>query len=257
MRLVSLALRVPEFLGTRSGLATLACAALALALWLLPHAAADIYDALIVRMTSKWYAAVLRRLEPGSRVLDVGIGTAGALVHRGNARTVRERRLAVVGIDYEACYVEKAKRAVAAAGLADLVSVRCESVYDVPALRAELAGASRFDVRFDAVYFSGSLALVPDAPAALKCAAAVLRPGGLVYVTQTFQRRRVPLLAWLKPLLRHVTSVDFGRLTYHSEVAEIVERAGMELVEDAPVAGSIDNGWQSARLLVLRARKAE
>ena len=43
---------------------------------------ADIYDALIVHMTARWYAAVLERLRArgsGARVLDVGIGTASAL----------------------------------------------------------------------------------------------------------------------------------------------------------------------------------
>ena len=241
--------------GSPTGLATLAVVIVALAFFLLPHAAADLYDVLIVHMTAKWYAAVLERLEPGSRVLDVGIGTAGALVRAPNPRTVRDRHLSVVGLDYEACYVAKAKLAIAAAGLSDAVSVHCESVYDVPRLRAKIVGARRFD----AVYFSGSLTLMPDPAAALKCVAGVLEPHGLVYVTQTYQLRRVPVwhtaVAALKPLLRHLTSVDFGRLTYLSEVHAIVERAGMELVEDVPVPGSIDNFTQSARLLVLRPRK--
>ncbi|MEA3641327.1 MAG: SAM-dependent methyltransferase, partial [Lamprobacter sp.] len=36
-----------------------------------------IYDALILRLTSQWYAEVLRRLPEGAAMLDVGIGTAG------------------------------------------------------------------------------------------------------------------------------------------------------------------------------------
>ena len=84
----------------------------------------------------------LERLEPGSRVLDVGIGTAGALVRAPNPRTVRDRHLSVVGLDYEACYVAKAKLAIAAAGLSDAVSVHCESVYDVPRLRPNVSTSS-------------------------------------------------------------------------------------------------------------------
>ena len=37
-----------------------------------------IYDAIILRMTEKWYQSVLERVEDGSMVLDVGVGTGGA-----------------------------------------------------------------------------------------------------------------------------------------------------------------------------------
>jgi hypothetical protein len=42
---------------------------------------------------------------------------------------------------------------------------------------------------FDAVYFSGSISLMPDPVAALHATAKLLKAGGKIYVTQTFQRR--------------------------------------------------------------------
>ena len=51
------------------------------------------------------------------------------------------------------------------------------------------------------------------------------------------------------------TSVDFGRLTYFAEVARIAAAAGMEVVEDAPVPGSIDTASQTARLVVLKQKR--
>ena len=47
----------------------------------------------------RWYQAVFQRLQRGDRILDVGIGTASALVK--NKEEILERRLSVVGIDYE------------------------------------------------------------------------------------------------------------------------------------------------------------
>jgi hypothetical protein len=38
-----------------------------------------IYDAVILRMTEKWYRTVLQRLPDGAVVLDVGVGTGGTL----------------------------------------------------------------------------------------------------------------------------------------------------------------------------------
>ena len=37
---------------------------------------AKVYDIAIVHVTSTWYKAILDRLDEGSVVLDVGIGTA-------------------------------------------------------------------------------------------------------------------------------------------------------------------------------------
>jgi hypothetical protein len=48
-------------------------------LWPLCKFRAFVYDALILKLTTKWYEVVLCRLDEGSIVLDVGIGTAGAL----------------------------------------------------------------------------------------------------------------------------------------------------------------------------------
>ena len=43
-------------------------------------ASAAVYDVLIVKMTSKWYASVLKDLDRSSTLLDVDIGTATACV---------------------------------------------------------------------------------------------------------------------------------------------------------------------------------
>ena len=36
-----------------------------------------IYDKLILNMTEVWYRAVLTRLKKDSKILDIGVGTAG------------------------------------------------------------------------------------------------------------------------------------------------------------------------------------
>mmetsp|Transcript_5388 Transcript_5388/g.10585 ORF Transcript_5388/g.10585 Transcript_5388/m.10585 type:complete len:242 (-) Transcript_5388:79-804(-) len=215
------------------------------ALWhILPTARADIYDLLLARTTASWYAAVLPRQDPGSRLLDVGIGTATALVR--NKEIISQQHLSVVGIDPEREYVTKATRVIAHAGLGDAVKVHCLSIFQ-PGLRAAFAGKARFD----AAYFSGSLPLMPDPAAALRCAAAMIKPGGKLYITQTFQNVPSPLMARLKPLLRRFTSVDFGRVAYAADVQTMAARAGLVVLEDSPLPGSVDTGWQTARLVVL------
>jgi len=145
-------------------------------------------------MTQVWYAEVISRLEDGSKVLDIGIGTGTALVN--NRAAVVKKRLTFVGVDYEPAYVDKCQRNAKAAQVQDNLSAICASVYDEHL--GDLVGTG-----FDAVYFSGSISLMPDPVGALHATAKLLKKkGGVIYITQTFQRRGTFLLAWVKPMLK-------------------------------------------------------
>ena len=82
---------------------------------------------------------------------------------------------------------------------------------------------------------------------------------GRTFQKATFKRTLLlaPVLAWLKPMLRRFTSVDFGKLTYAEEVQQIADAAGLEILEDKPVPGSVDNQWQTARLVVMADKKSK
>ena len=138
-------------------------------------ASAAVYDVLIVKMTSKWYASVLKDLEKSSTLLDVGIGTATAL--RNNKSLVEAKDLRVAGVDYDARYIKAAERRVAKdAKLRDRVSVVCASVYDGQVLAA-LRPKGGFDAAYS--YFGAARftqASTPDRWPALVAAAA--RRGG-------------------------------------------------------------------------------
>ena len=56
--------------------------------------------------------------------------------------------------------------------------------------------------------------------------AALLKPGGKIYITQTFQRRALPGMSVVKPLMKYCTTIDFGQLVFEPEAVGFVERAG-------------------------------
>ncbi|HEX8271074.1 MAG TPA: class I SAM-dependent methyltransferase [Longimicrobiaceae bacterium] len=176
-----------------------------------------VYDALILRLTSRWYAEVLRRVPEGAALLDVGIGTAGALL--ANADAVRRKRLRVVGVDVDADYLARARRRLGDALLGDRVEVRLESVYD------HRGGP------YDAVYFSGSFMLLPEPERALRHCGALLSPGGRIFFTQTLQTKPARWLEILKPMLKRLTTIDFGRVTYEDDFRAQLRAAGLELEE--------------------------
>jgi len=176
-----------------------------------------VYDRLISGMTTDWYREVLSRIPDGSRVLDVGIGTGAALAH--SAATVVEKDLEVVGLDIDADYLGRCRKEVAKAGLAGRVTPLLASVYD------------HDDGPYDAVYFSASLMLLPDPVAAIAHVSRLLAPGGRLFATQTFHHKRSRLIEWGKPLLQHVTTIEFGRVTYEDEFRQAFSAAGAEIVE--------------------------
>lgn len=179
------------------------------------RARAALYDAAIVGMTRDWYRAVLQRLPVGTRVLDVGIGTGSALM--ANADLVIRRDLHIVGIDVDPAYVARCRTRLARLDLLDHIAVRLESVYEHRA------------VAYDAVYFSGSFMLLPDPVAALRHVSSLLTPTGRLWFTQTIEHGRSPVLERVKPLLRRLTTIDFGRVTYEPAFRAVLDAAGAAL----------------------------
>ena len=199
-----------------------------------------IYDRFVVGMTSDWYRAVLSRLPKGARVLDVGIGTGAALAR--SADLVRAKKLEVVGLDIDPDYLRRCRAELLRAGLAGQVEPVFSSVYD------HRGGP------YDAVYFSASLMLLPDPAAAIAHVAQLVAPDGRVFATQTFQHRRSPLLERVKPMFRHLTTIQFGRVTYEEEFRRAFAEAGVDLVELVTLRG---RRHYSYRLAVARLRDDE
>lgn len=194
-----------------------------------------LYDRLLVGTTAAWYREVLDRLPDGASVLDVGIGTGAAMARSANL--VRSKGLRIVALDIDRDYLDRCRDEMARAGLSEHVTPWLMSVYD------HRGGP------YDAVYFSASLMLLPDPVAAVAHVAAQLAPDGRLFATQTFQHVRSPLLERAKPLIRHVTTIDFGRVTYEDEFRRVLADAGMELMELTTMS---DIRWASYRLAVAR-----
>jgi ubiquinone/menaquinone biosynthesis C-methylase UbiE len=192
-----------------------------------------IYNRALLPLTSRWYEAVLKRVPKGARMLDVGIGTGGALLN--NKELLREKGIRVVGIDIDPDYVRRCRKAVEEQGLEDLVDVQLVSIYSFK------------EDGFDAVYFSASFMLLPEPKGALRHVCSLLSDAGRVYFTQTIEERRSLLLEKGKPLLKILTTIDFGKVTYESDFLETVDVAGLEVLENTSLGG---NKSRSSRLFV-------
>lgn len=181
---------------------------------------AQIYNAVIAQMTSQWYAAVLSDLPAHSTVLDVGIGTAGALLKNNNV--IVQKSLSIYGVDVSKQYMEAARRAVSSNKLEEHVHIVCQSIYDVPSIQTWLRKSSGKAV-VDAVYFSGSFSLLPDPLEALNAAQQLLKPGGTIYITQTYASSLSRMGEITKPLIKYFTTIDFGQLVSNEKAMKLFE----------------------------------
>ena len=197
------------------------------------RARARIYDRAIVGLTAGWYRAVLERLPQGCRLLDVGIGTGSALL--ANAGVLVAKDIHVTGIDIDAAYIARCRRAVAQRGLTERIDARLESVYD------------HHGGPYDAAYFSASFMLLPDPGAALLHVRTLLAGPACIYFTQTFEHRPSRVVERVKPLLRAVTTIDFGRVTYERDFRRVLEAGGVTLEEFV----KLDNGKRRSSVLAV------
>jgi SAM-dependent methyltransferase len=202
--------------------------------WHVTHGAvrAWLYDRMLMGLTAGWYREVLVRVPDEAALLDIGIGTGSAIAR--NAKLVRKKRLRILGLDIDRDYLARCGKVLEKAGLSEYVTTRLTSVYDH---RGGL---------YDAGYFSASLMLLPDPVRAIKHISAQLTPAGCIFFTQTFHHGRSFLIERVKPMLHHVTTIHFGRVTYEEDFMQVLEHSGLELVEFTTLGNGMGASYRLA-----------
>ena len=158
------------------------------------------YQRHIYDLTRKFYLIGRDRLlaslpiKPGASVLEMGCGTGRNLVKLGHSAP--DARLH--GVDVAGVMIDTAARALDRAGLGNRV-------------RLAQAGGQGFDpeatfglARFDVIYFSYVLSMIPDWRPVVERALAQLAPGGMLAVVDFGDQQQAPkwrrrlLLGWLR-----------------------------------------------------------
>ncbi|OQS07400.1 hypothetical protein THRCLA_00593 [Thraustotheca clavata] len=193
-----------------------------------------IYDAIIVKLTTEWYRVVLDALPAKTTMLDVGIGTGKALLN--NRSLLVSKEISVDGVDYDKDYVVDCKANVVQSKMNEQIQVFHASIYDYDTT-----------TKYDAVYFSASLMIMPDPVQAIKHTLSFLRPNGHVFVTLTVQTKVSWFIKMFKPLLKFFTTIDFGSVTYESDLLLTFQRAGLKILHERCLNGSTRTSTRSYR----------
>lgn len=159
-------------------------------------------------------------------VLEVGCGTARNLIalHRVAPH------LSLYGVDAAEVMLETAQQSIAQAGCGGSIQL-------AQGLAQELDATSMFgrSERFDVIFFSYALSMIPSWQDALKVALAHLKPGGRLYIVDFWDQAELP--HGFAALLRRWLAL-FGvhhRPALHAYLHEQAERTGAALTIE-PVA---------------------
>lgn len=227
-----------------------AAAVLCLAFW------AGVIEVFFHWLTNRWYGAVVQKLPPGSRLLDIGSGlsgvkTFGELVSGvkfntiiGIVQKLLAMEIKVVGIEENGELFKKAAGTMIRCGLRHSVLLHNKSIYDKDLLQV-FNGVSRFN----AICFSRPLMSLPDPVAALRVSASLLKDGGVVYIPQVLNYPPSMTLQLLSPFFKllHIAPI--------AEVRNVVAEADMEVIDDLPAVGVDGKKPHAARVLVLQRRE--
>ena len=136
--------------------------------------------------TGRLQAIQRMAINPGDRILEVGVGT-------GINAALYPRDCTVTGIDLSGSMLEKARVRIARKGVTNI------RLFEMDAEDIKFA-----DDSFDIVYAPYLISVVPDPVAVVREMVRVCRPGGRIIVLNHF-RSANPVMAWVERLISPFT----------------------------------------------------
>ena len=180
-----------------------------------------LYNLIIRDVTDHCYRNCLTYFPKSSTVLDVGIGN-GVMLKKFH-QVIKSKKLKITGIDINKSYINHCDRLISNFHLEDHIEIFHESVEDYNASNKKL---------FDFILFSMSFMLFNDQHLVLDKMKHCLKPGGEIIFFQTIFKERFRFMEFIKPKLKYITTIDFGKVTYERDFFALMNEKSMSISED-------------------------
>jgi len=172
-------------------------------------------------VTDHCYRNCLNYFPNNSVVLDVGIGNGAML--KNFHHVIKSKNLKITGIDINKSYINHCDRLISNYQLEDHIEIFHESVEDYTSSKRKL---------FDFILFSMSFMLFNDQDLVLDKIKNFLGPGGEIVFFQTIFKERFPFMEFIKPKLKYITTIDFGKVTYEKGFFALMNQKSLSISED-------------------------
>jgi len=180
-----------------------------------------LYKLLINNATTCCYETALNYFPAHSSILDVGIGNGIMLTQYHTL--IKSKALHITGIDINASYLKHCHARIQTYNLGELITIShdCIETYTPPK-----------SLSFDFIFFSMSFMLFENQQYVLTRVQRWLKPEGKLVFFQTMYHNRFILMEFIKPRLKYITSIDFGRVTYDSVFFSLLETENLTVLAD-------------------------
>jgi len=191
----------------------------------------NLYNLIISDVTRLCYKSCLNYFPSDSVILDVGIGNG--IMLKKNHYLIKKKNLRITGLDINKHYLEHCRKLIQAFDLEQHVDVRHQSVtrYSPP-----------HDNYFDYVFFGMSFMLLDDQKMVLERAKRWLKPHGEMIFFQTMFKNKSKVMEFIKPRLKFLTTVDFGRVTYESDFYALLDQEKLSRSKDMLLKKNVFKG---------------
>ncbi|MDF1660792.1 MAG: class I SAM-dependent methyltransferase [Planctomycetota bacterium] len=175
-----------------------------------------VYNLFLSKLTPLAYKQFFDLVEPKSSILDIGVGNG--LMLKTLHKRVKELELTIHGVDLSEKYLKQCRKLIKKYDLTK--QMRVENL--------DFLAADFGETKYDIVFFSQSFPLIDDKAGALEKAKAILAPGGKMIFCQTMQSDHAPVMEFIKPKLKYVSTIDFGRVTYETAYEKLLADAKLK-----------------------------
>jgi alpha-N-acetylglucosaminidase len=181
----------------------------------------QLYKLIIKDVTNYCYENCLDYFSNDSSILDVGIGNG--VMMKNYHSLIKAKRLRITGIDINKNYLNHCESLIRAYQLDSYIEIYNKSVetYEPPE-----------KCYFDFILFSMSFMLFEDQELVLDLIKDWLKPGGKIVFFQTMFKEKLPLVDFIKPKLKYLTTIDFGRVTYEEDFFALLNAKNLSVSED-------------------------
>ncbi len=201
-----------------------------------------LYKWVIGDATDCCYSCCMDYFPENAVILDVGIGN-GVMV-RDHHLAIKEKQLKIIGLDIDSTYLKHCRALVNDYDLSDQIKLVEQPVED---FNPYTNGS------FDYILFSMSFMLLEDQEDVLRRVSKWLKPDGEILFFQTMFKNRNRFIEGIKPRLKHLTTIDFGEVTYDDEFYGLLEKLKFKIKMNM----SIKKTWYNGTYRLIAARCPE
>ncbi len=180
-------------------------------------------DKNIVLSTPNLFYYSLNKFESNSRVLDFGCGSGIYYSNENVKKIIMEKNLKIQGIDIDKIYIEKCIKRIEKEKLTNYISIKAQDVFKYNLEQEE---------KFDYIIFSESAPLLSNellVSITKYMIENLLKPNGKIVYINNLTENSTPLMRKLKPALKYICMIDFGRVLTRNEFENLSNRVNKNI----------------------------